>query len=40
MGERGVRNESTTPPQADGVSDKDFYLKAVQATGNKTHWWD
>jgi len=24
-----LRSESTTPPQADGVSEKDFHLKAV-----------
>ncbi len=33
-------NKSTTPQQADAISDKVFHLKAVQAMENKTHWWD
>jgi len=33
-------NKSTTPQQADAVPDKALHLKAVQAMGNKTHWWD
>jgi hypothetical protein len=33
-------NKSTTPQQTGAISDKVFHLKAVQAMGNKTHWWD
>ncbi len=39
-GLRWQNSEWTTPLQADGVSDKELHLKAVQATGYETHRWE